>query len=421
MTGGIITLMGSGELTGSMVEVYKQLLRPYGDAPRVVFLDTPAGFQLNADQIAAKAAEYFQTRVGTGLTLASLKSVDTDDRVALEKSYDAIRCADLILIGPGSPTYALGQWRRSPVPELFVRHVQKGGCIVASSAAALTMGRWTLPVYEIYKVGQPPHWVEGLDVLNRFGLDWAVLPHWNNAEGGNHDTRYCFMGAARMTGLAEMVPPTSDIVGLDEHTALIIDLAQASAQVRGIGQVTVRRGGRERVFGTGEPIPLALLRGREAFGPVTAGGPLPRGAAQDQSVAARDSAWDRVQGLAAEFQSALDRNQGEKAIRALLALERHIWDAQRELAEHNALGAVRERFRDLLAQTGVRMARRSVPRKACLTPLVAQLLALRERWRAEKKWADADAVRDCLLMADIVVEDTAGGARWHLAGKTEED
>ena len=51
--------MGSGELTATMVEVHKALLAGLGERPRAVFLDTPAGFQLNVDQISRKAVEYF--------------------------------------------------------------------------------------------------------------------------------------------------------------------------------------------------------------------------------------------------------------------------------------------------------------------------------------------------------------------------
>ena len=48
---GIIALMGSGELTATMVEVHKELLSGLPDPPEAVFLNTPAGFELNADQI----------------------------------------------------------------------------------------------------------------------------------------------------------------------------------------------------------------------------------------------------------------------------------------------------------------------------------------------------------------------------------
>ena len=52
-----------------------------------------------------------------------------------------------------------------------------------ATAAALTLGAFTVPVYEIYKVGEDPHWLEGLDVLGSVGLSVAVVPHYNNAEG----------------------------------------------------------------------------------------------------------------------------------------------------------------------------------------------------------------------------------------------
>jgi cysteinyl-tRNA synthetase len=46
--------------------------------------------------------------------------------------------------------------------------------------------------------------------------------------------------------------------------------------------------------------------------------------------------------------------------------------------------------------------------------VVEALLTLRERLRAQKKWEEADAVRDCLAQAGIAVEDTPEGVRWHI-------
>ena len=76
-----------------------------------------------------------------------------------------------------------------------------------ASAAALTLGVVTVPVYEIYKVGDDPRWLEGLDLLGRAtGLRAAVVPHYDNAEGGNHDTRFCYMGERRLRDLEAMRP-----------------------------------------------------------------------------------------------------------------------------------------------------------------------------------------------------------------------
>jgi cysteinyl-tRNA synthetase len=47
--------------------------------------------------------------------------------------------------------------------------------------------------------------------------------------------------------------------------------------------------------------------------------------------------------------------------------------------------------------------------------LVGVALEQRQAARARKDYATADAIRDQLLEAGIVVEDTAGGTRWELA------
>ena len=99
-----------------------------------------------------------------------------------------------------------------------------GAVLVAASAASLTVGRLTLPVYEIYKVGEAPHWLDGLDLLSRFELPLVVVPHWNNAEGGTHDTRFCYMGQPRFEELERLIPEDHGLIGLDEHTACILDL-----------------------------------------------------------------------------------------------------------------------------------------------------------------------------------------------------
>ncbi|MDO5049198.1 MAG: cysteine--tRNA ligase [Actinomycetaceae bacterium] len=50
-----------------------------------------------------------------------------------------------------------------------------------------------------------------------------------------------------------------------------------------------------------------------------------------------------------------------------------------------------------------------------LDVLVNELIEQRKAARAEKDWARADAIRDQLSAAGVVVEDGADGARWHIA------
>ena len=132
--------------------------------------------------------------------------------------------ARYVFAGPGSPSYALRQWLGTAVPDLLAAKLRDGGCVTLASAAAVGLGVCSLPVYEVYKVGEEPRWLDGLDLLSVTGLRAAVVPHYNNAEGGTHDTRYCYMGERRLRMLEELLPEGVDILGVDEHTAAIFDI-----------------------------------------------------------------------------------------------------------------------------------------------------------------------------------------------------
>ncbi len=414
---GIIALMGSGELTTTMVEVHKSLLRRYEGSARAVFVDTPAGFQLNVDQISHKAIEYFNLRIQQMLQIAAFQSA-SGSAASAEAAFDRIRTADYILVGPGSPTYALDQWQQSPVPDIFLQRVIAGGCFVAASAAALTVGRLTLPVYEIYKVGQPVHWVEGLNLLGQLGMDLAVIPHWNNAEGGNHDTRFCFMGQARLEKLVDALPQTTRILGLDEHTALVIDFEKRYATIQGIGSVTLKDRRREIVFTKNDRIPLAMLMDPAEEGEAPLSGRLQH--TEDTSVstpalpdqASDDDPWTAIHACADHVRQALDDGQDEQIATQLLELERLIWASRGLLEEQNAMGAAREVLREALATLTAALALRPKNRHACLSELVDAVLRLRHQFRDQKKYEEADALRNSLERVGIQIMDSPDGSTW---------
>jgi peptidase E len=408
---GKIVLMGSGELTATMVAVHKGLLEPLGSPPRAAFLDTPAGFQLNADQISSRAAEYFQTHVQQPLAVASYKShTDISDYERMQAGQ-VLRQADYILVGPGSPTYALRQLQPSPVPDLLARCVSGGGCLVAASAAALTVGRFTLPVYEIYKVGQALHWVEGLDLLGRFGLNLVVVPHWNNAEGGTHDTRFCFMGGDRFNALAALLPGDLPVLGLDEHTACILDLGSEQVEVKGLGGVTLRLRAGERVFHSGERFALSDLTAGAVI-PVRSGDSAPTPAAPPKTDPT--TFWDRLHELEARFHAGIDQSDARAVTNALLDLDRIVWQAHQRLEDEAVVAQARDTLRDLIVVLGNELSTSPRQQKASLAPLVDVLLDLRQRLRSERQWAAADALRDALASVGIQVEDTPNGHRWQL-------
>jgi hypothetical protein len=380
---GNIVLMGSGELTATMVEVHKDMLEKLGPAARAVFLDTPAGFQLNADQISARAGEYFRDNVGHPMALASYKSKTHTARFESEKA-------------------------------ILAQRIESGGCLVAASAAALTVGRFTLPVYEIYKVGEDLRWEPGIDLLGRFGLNLVVVPHWNNAEGGTHDTRCCFMGQPRFRALETLLPDDVVILGLEEHTACIIDLAHQEVRIRGIGNVVLRHAGSERVLTKNEIVPMDVLRAqRFESSPQRPSGtvadlhpPTGRGEAGSFS--------EDVHALESSFKEALGRRDPAHMSSAILELDRILWKAARALASEPFISQTRQTLREWIVLMGTAMAAAPRTTAECLGPLVEELLSLRDHLRAEKRWAEADMLRDCLQRADVIVEDTSRGARWRV-------
>ncbi len=410
---GMIVLMGSGELTATMVEVHKELLRQFGAAAKAVFLDTPAGFQLNVDQISQKAREYFQTHIGQSLAIASFKSNDTISPFEAEQALQTLRNADFVLIGPGSPTYAVQQWQQSAIPQILTGRIREGGCLVAASAAALTVGRFTLPVYEIYKVGQDLHWVDGMDILKDFGFNLVVIPHWNNAEGGTHDTRFCFMGEPRFGQLVSLLPEDVTVLGLDEHTACILDFENDEAVIKGIGQVTLQHAGHQIVFKTGDRFSLDVLRGKDRGGNWQPTSLVPEVSETDSAVEA-DAFWDQIHRLETVFYEGLETHAARKTTNALLELDRMIWKAQQDLENEEFIIQARDTLRELIAVLGTRLAAAPLSETDCLAPLVQQLLGVRENFRQQKQFEEADAIRDSLQRANIIIEDTETGSRWRL-------
>jgi len=410
---GMIVLMGSGELTATMVEVHKELLRRFGAAAKAVFLDTPAGFQLNVDQISKKAQDYFQSHIRQSLAVASFKSNDTISPFESEQAYQTLREADFVLIGPGSPTYAVRQWQQSAIPQILSGRIKEGGCLVAASAAALTVGRFTLPVYEIYKVGQDLHWVDGMDILKDFGFNLVVVPHWNNAEGGTHDTRFCFMGEPRFKQLVSLLPEDVAILGLDEHTACILDFENQKAVIKGIGQVTLQQAEHRIVFETGDRFSLEVLCGADQSGnwQPTA---LVQDVSENDSAAAGDAFWDQIHRLEAVFYEGLETHEARKTTNALLELDRMIWKAQQDLENPEFISQAREVLRELIVLLGTELANSPKSLEACLSPLVTDLIELRENLRQQQLWEAADAVRQCLERSGTIIEDTKNGPKWRL-------
>ena len=246
---GVIALLGSGETAPGMTRVHRSLLARYPLA-RAVLLDTTYGFQENRDQMSEKLVDYFATSLQTPLEVASLPRYDTASELERALAARRIEAADYVFAGPGSPSYALAQWRPFALADHLANALERGATLCFSSAATLTLGAATAPIYEVYKAGADPFWLEGLDLLGRYGLRCAVIPHWDNREGRDYDTSRCYLGERRLSLLETTLPDDVAILGVDEHTAAVIDLERRTIRATGRGHAYWRRGSSVITIGT---------------------------------------------------------------------------------------------------------------------------------------------------------------------------
>ena len=409
----LLVIMGSGETSPTMVATHREIFSRVGPGPAVL-LDTPYGFQENADNISARAVEYF--RQSTGRAVDVLRLRDNTTIVESERMLDRLRQAVWAFAGPGSPSYALSVWRSTIVPGLLADKLRTLGAVVFASAAALTLGRFTVPVYEIYKAGARPFWLEGLDILSEAGLCAVVIPHFNNAEGGGHDTRYCFLGEPRLRVLEEQLPAEAFILGVDEHTSCCLDLDERTATITGLGAVTVRRHGRPTMFASGTTVTMDDLVGTTFAGERGTGPPAQ--VVSEARESRRSPLSTDVARLESAFGRAMDAGKAEDAVAAVLDLDQLLLDWSRDTLESDELDRARSALRALVVRLGEAAGQRLRDRGDVIGPFVETLLDLRQRLRQDQHFDLADAVRDRLVELGIEVRDTASGTEWHRPTQT---
>lgn len=419
MSTRVLAIMGSGETAPTMVKIHRELLGRAGTGPAVL-LDTPYGFQTNALDISRRAQDYFAASVGHQVEVVSWRRAPTDV-LERERALAALREASWIFCGPGSPTYALRQWRDTPLPAVLAERLAAGAMLVFASAAAVTLGEFGVPVYEIYKAGEDPRWEPGLDLVHpATGLPAVVIPHFDNAEGGHYDTRYCYLGEQRLSAMERDLPDGMFVLGVDEHTALVLDLDAASATVMGNGTVTVRRQGRATAFGAGTTLTFADLADVADRAAASAGATHPilavvtdDGRVPDP-VHSQPSLKGTATGSDREFREALAGRSVDGCVAAMLELEQALqdWVADTDISDDrdHARGLLRSMAVELgeLARAGAGDPRDRV------APYVEALLEIRAEARTRGDYASADAIRTRLLGAGLELHDTPTGTDWNL-------
>jgi cyanophycinase-like exopeptidase len=412
---GLLVVMGSGETAPTMVKPHRSIFERVSDRSAVL-LDTPYGFQSNADDISTRAVGYFAASVGRDVHVVSWRA--EPQGLARERALADLREAGWVFAGPGSPTYALRQWRDSPVPTTFVDVLARDGVVVFASAAALTLGSHTVPVYEIYKAGFDPHWVEGLNLVEKAtGLPVIVIPHYNNAEGGHHDTRFCYLGENRLSAMERELPSESFIIGVDEHTAVLLDCDTRTATVVGNGTMTIRRRGSDVVHGAGSVVDFDGLMSGVA--PTVSTSPRKASAEAPEPVAAPDgvaatSLAGAAEDIAARFGRALDEKDVDGCVACVLDLEQTLLDWSADTLTSDEGDRARGHLRTMMLRLGELATDGTRDTREIVQPFVDGLLELRRRARDAKDFATSDWVRDRLTAAGVEVRDTPDGVEWQL-------
>jgi len=363
MAKGKLVIMGSGETAPGMTKVHRELLSGL-DEVRAVNLDTPYGFQLNVPQMTQKLVDYFKVSLQTDLKPLSFINYEKSSGVERELFRQSVREANYVFAGPGSPSYALAQWKGLDLQEDLLHVLDNGGVVCFSSAAALTLGAFTAPIYEIYKAGANPYWLEGLNLMGLLGINCAVIPHFNNAEGQDYDTSCCYLGLERLGCLEEMIPDGSPILGIDEHTAMTIDFENQTMSITGKGNAYRRLNDEVQT----------LISGSETF--------------LENEI---------------HYQTPTTKHQGKIKIEtATTPLE---LAALVEKDNENAIMAMSKL---------VSLANLAQEKQDDFNYLVENIIQLRNRFKIEGNYDEADNLRDVLTESKIKIVDHASGSNWSI-------
>jgi hypothetical protein len=262
-TPGPIVLMGSGETSPSSGTVFEEVAKKCSSPLRIAILETPAGFELNSDRVAGRVEDFLQNRLQNYhpvIDIIPARKKGSDLSPDSESILEPLYRADMIFMGPGSPTYTARQLAGSLAYQVIQARQRTGAALVLASAATIAFGCQTMPVYEIFKAGMDLHWQPGLDFFQHYGLSLVIIPHWNNAEGGAElDTSHCFMGKHRFEELEKLLDCHGTILGIDEHTSIWMEPGTNSAKVYGKGMVHIIKGSTEKNLASGETFPMTLF------------------------------------------------------------------------------------------------------------------------------------------------------------------
>ena len=260
---GKIAFLGSGETSLAGGRIFESLVHDLHGPLRIALMETPAGFELNSAQVVGRVGEFMASRLQNYKPVVEVIAARKKGSAFSPDDPEIIKpllYANMIFMGPGSPTYAIRQLKDTLAWDVIRARHRLGATLVFASAATISVGAHALPVYEIYKVGQEMFVVDGLNLFADFGLHISFIPHWNNTDGGvDLDTSRCFVGMDRFAEWCSLVPMENTTLGLDEHTGIILDFESGTCEVSGVSSISLIRDCNPEMYPSGSKFSLEEL------------------------------------------------------------------------------------------------------------------------------------------------------------------
>src|SRR4030095_8366730 len=230
----------------------------------------------------------------------------------------------------------------------------------------------------------------------------VVVPHYDNAEGGTHDTRFCYMGERRLAVMETMLPDDAWVLGIDEHTVLIVDLDARTVAISGRGSLTVRRRGPSPIFAPGQKrrrdALLAAARGDTAHTRASEPAVVAAGApAEEKAPAQRSPLLAEVARLEQAFEAAIAGRKASEAAEAILNLAGAIAEWSAHTLQTDAPDRARAILYSLVQRLGEAAAGGLRDPRELLAPLVENLITLRGEMRRARVFVVARRGRRAAL------------------------
>jgi cysteinyl-tRNA synthetase len=121
-----------------------------------------------------------------------------------------------------------------------------------------------------------------------------------------------------------------------------------------------------------------------------------------------------VKSFQESFADHLQKHHGAGLVEVLVGLDKWIWKSCGEFEDEDAISQAREVLRGMMVQIGLRFDESPKDVPSILSPLMDILMDIRGKLRSAKQWEMADQIRDKLIEAGIIVEDTPQGPRWRV-------